>query len=298
MGKKAKKADIIDFLRNIVTVNSNAYKKHVRAKRGTYTAISLPKALKTNSDSQKLVNRQAKHVFDKIKEIAFQFKDSKLWPRLLSALRKSGSAINGRGYFGLEGFEVRKEYPSDVILGLVVEFDEDKPIFDYNLPSNYQVDIHMCILEVDATFEHVVDSYEWHFSLMDSVKFDFDEIKRYRVENGVYWTGYERGSRLMDDGLDEVDESLIGTEGASFDAARRDLSAVEISEGMHEEISYGGAAVQYVNELDDKAQLQVKEFVYDVEKKGRYVAIISVNKILNGNADTGLTMRGMRLDGL
>lgn len=130
MGGKTKKVDILDFLRASVTVNSKAYKKHVRAKRGTYTAISLPAVLKTNSDSQKSINRKSKFVFDKIKEMSPHFKDGKLWPRLLSVVRKNSSADAGHGYLGLDGFEVRGDYPSVRLLKLEVNFENDEPYLD------------------------------------------------------------------------------------------------------------------------------------------------------------------------
>lgn len=69
-------------------VNSGAYGRHVRAKRGTHKPIVVTDAMKKAGALMRSANGHAKVIFDAFKPYCKNIKDGKLWSRLVAAFRK------------------------------------------------------------------------------------------------------------------------------------------------------------------------------------------------------------------
>ncbi|WP_316734955.1 hypothetical protein [Pedobacter aquatilis] len=93
-------------------VDSKAYGAHNRAKRGTYTPITLAEGMKESASVQTQVNLMAKVIFDAVNDFVPGFKDGKFWSRLLSVFRQQKKAGNGYKYEDFNLMEMRKDYPS------------------------------------------------------------------------------------------------------------------------------------------------------------------------------------------
>jgi len=72
-------------LGNVTHVDSPTYGPHTRMERGTYTPITLNKTMKQCKDTLMNCNKQAKAVFDNLKD---EPRDGSLWWRLLSVFFK------------------------------------------------------------------------------------------------------------------------------------------------------------------------------------------------------------------
>ncbi|AXY77181.1 hypothetical protein D3H65_25770 [Paraflavitalea soli] len=72
-------------LGNVTYVDSATYGPHTRMERGTYTPISLNKTMKQCKDRLMNCNKQAKAIFDALKD---EPRDGSLWWRLLSIFFK------------------------------------------------------------------------------------------------------------------------------------------------------------------------------------------------------------------
>ncbi len=68
-------------LGNVTHVDSPTYGPHSRMERGTYTPITLNETMKQCKDTLMNCNKQAKAVFDALKE---EQRDGSLWWRLLA----------------------------------------------------------------------------------------------------------------------------------------------------------------------------------------------------------------------
>jgi hypothetical protein len=99
-------------LSDITFVDSNAYGAHARAKRGTYTPISLSEGMLKSAEVQKQVNLMAKIIFDAVKSFVPGFKDGKFWARLLSVFRKQQKEGKNYSYKYFDLMEMRLEYPT------------------------------------------------------------------------------------------------------------------------------------------------------------------------------------------
>ncbi|RZJ80001.1 MAG: hypothetical protein EOO47_09010 [Flavobacterium sp.] len=99
-------------LSDMTFVDSKAYGAHARAKRGTYTPISLSEGMQKSAEVQKQVNLMAKVVFDAVNSFVPGFKDGKFWARLLSVFRKQQKAGKIYSYKDFDLMEMRLEYPT------------------------------------------------------------------------------------------------------------------------------------------------------------------------------------------
>jgi hypothetical protein len=99
-------------LSDITFVDSKAYGAHARAKRGTYTPISLSEGMLKSAEVQKQVNLMAKVIFDAVNGFVPGFKDGKFWARLLSVFRKQQKAGKIYSYKDFDLMEMRLEYPT------------------------------------------------------------------------------------------------------------------------------------------------------------------------------------------
>jgi hypothetical protein len=110
----AKVRSIIELsgtIAGITFVNSGAYGPHSRAKRGTYTPITLADGMKTGAAHQSRANVMAKIIFDAVNEFAPNFKDGKFWSRLIAVFRKQQKKGHECGYADFNQMEVRPDYP-------------------------------------------------------------------------------------------------------------------------------------------------------------------------------------------
>ncbi|RZK50657.1 MAG: hypothetical protein EOO99_00325 [Pedobacter sp.] len=181
MAKNSNLLALLEMLQGMTLVNSQAYGKHLRAKRGTYTPITLPQGLKENNQTQKVINRQAQLVYQLINKMAARFKDTKLWPRLLSALRKNGSLSKNLGYQALSGLEIRTEYPSYRIINL--QQDEQKGSrFNFTIDLEEPLQVNLAVIVASKDFKKVEETYNYTFQLEGQDElFDIDDLQEYLV---------------------------------------------------------------------------------------------------------------------
>jgi hypothetical protein len=76
-------------LGNVTYVDSPTYGPHTRMERGTYTPITLNKTIKLCKEKLMTCNKQAKGIFDALKD---EQRDGSLWWRLLSVFFKQAKA--------------------------------------------------------------------------------------------------------------------------------------------------------------------------------------------------------------
>ncbi len=111
MAKTRSILNISGTLDGITHVNSAAYGTHARAKRGTYTQVKLSPGMKASSSAQTQANLMAKIIFDSVNAFVPKFKNGVFWSRLVSSFRKQKNGGNVYSYDGLDGFEMRQDYP-------------------------------------------------------------------------------------------------------------------------------------------------------------------------------------------
>jgi hypothetical protein len=97
-------------LSDMTFVDSKAYGAHARAKRGTYSPISLSEGMQKSAEVQKQVNLMAKVIFDAVNSFVPGFKDGKFWSRLLSIFRKQHKDGRIFSYKDFDLMEMRLEY--------------------------------------------------------------------------------------------------------------------------------------------------------------------------------------------
>ncbi len=69
-------------------VNSRAYGKHVRAKRGTHKPLVVTDAMKKAGELMRSANAHAKVIMDAFKPFCKDLRDGKRWSRLVALFRK------------------------------------------------------------------------------------------------------------------------------------------------------------------------------------------------------------------
>jgi hypothetical protein len=87
-------------------VKSRAYKRHVRAKRGTYKKAKLNSAMKESSSKLAQANVPAKMFKDAIEPYRVKIADGTLWWRLISWLRKEQNDLGKIDFTTMAGFEI------------------------------------------------------------------------------------------------------------------------------------------------------------------------------------------------
>lgn len=97
---------------DVTFVNSKAYGAHARAKRGTYTPVTLAEGMKKSGAVQTEVNQIAKIIFDAVNAFVPGFKDGKFWTRILSLFRKQQKAGRAYSYQDFDLMEMRWDYPT------------------------------------------------------------------------------------------------------------------------------------------------------------------------------------------
>ncbi|RYF11958.1 MAG: hypothetical protein EOO42_20685 [Flavobacteriales bacterium] len=112
MAKVRSIIEISGTLSEITFVDSKAYGTHARAKRGTYTPITLPDGMQKSAKVQTQVNQLAKVVFDAVNTFVPGFKNGKLWPRLLSIFRQQNKLGKNYSYKDFDLMEIRVDHPT------------------------------------------------------------------------------------------------------------------------------------------------------------------------------------------
>jgi hypothetical protein len=102
-------------LGNVTHVDSPTYGPHSRMERGTYTPITLNETMKQCKDTLMNCNKQAKAVFDNLKD---EQRDGSLWWRLLSVFFKRAKEGLKPNVGMLAGLECDVKHPLSVILGV------------------------------------------------------------------------------------------------------------------------------------------------------------------------------------
>jgi hypothetical protein len=90
-------------------VNSKAYGRHRRAVRGTYTPVVLNAAFKRSGTELETANSLAKIFKDAIDPYQGNFKDGRLWTRLVSVFKKQAKGQSPPDFTVLKGFELYRE---------------------------------------------------------------------------------------------------------------------------------------------------------------------------------------------
>lgn len=112
MAKIRSIVEISGTLSDITFVDSRAYGAHARAKRGTYTPITLAEGMQKSAKVQTLVNQLAKIVFDEVNIFVPGFKNGKFWSRLLSVFRQQQKNGKSYSYHDFDLMEMRLDYPT------------------------------------------------------------------------------------------------------------------------------------------------------------------------------------------
>jgi hypothetical protein len=96
-------------------VNSKTYKPHVRRKRGTVKKATLNSTLDRHKDLIKIVNQQAKVIFQPLKN---EHRDGSLWSRLVPLFMKEVKAGNPFPLRNLLKLECSKVHKLETLLGV------------------------------------------------------------------------------------------------------------------------------------------------------------------------------------
>jgi hypothetical protein len=98
---------------DVTVVRSRRYKPHVRARRGTYTPVTLNQQMEQSKERLLSCNKPAKLIFD---AVCNEHKDGGLWTDLLSLFRKQLKADKVFSFKGLLGLECSRQYSLDKVL--------------------------------------------------------------------------------------------------------------------------------------------------------------------------------------
>lgn len=142
MAKEKSLIEIQGTLMGVTHVNSKAYGKHVRAKRGTYTEIEVNDAFKKSSKEQEKTNRVGKMIKDALEPYREGLKRGSFWYRLLSELRAQYKAHRAFDFTRFRDFEIHEDYPLDRLVAfgrVLAEPDRVKRILrvklEYHQPT-------------------------------------------------------------------------------------------------------------------------------------------------------------------
>lgn len=139
-------------LSDMTFVDSHAYGAHARAKRGTYTPISLSEGMQKSAEVQKQVNLMAKVIFDAVNGFVPGFKDGKFWSRLLSVLRKQQKEGKIYSYKDFDLMEMRLEYTTSKHGYFRVVVEEHKKVqLHYQLVKEQSYCISLLRIASDET---------------------------------------------------------------------------------------------------------------------------------------------------
>ncbi|RZK73183.1 MAG: hypothetical protein EOO85_17900 [Pedobacter sp.] len=139
-------------LSEMTFVDSKAYGAHARAKRGTYTPITLAEGMQKSAVVQTEVNQIAKIVFDAVNVFVPGFKDGKFWARLLSGFRKQHKAGARYSYRDFDLMEMRLDYPTSRLGSFRLVSGKSNTVqLHYQLAKNESYGIKLLRIASDAT---------------------------------------------------------------------------------------------------------------------------------------------------
>lgn len=138
-------------LAGITFINTGKNGVYARAKRGTYTAITLSEGMKVSSVELAHCNKMAKIIFDAVIEFAPGFKDGRLWSRLLSVFRKQKKAGNGYNYTDFKNLEVRLDYPSSKLGQFYLNIIDGIATLNYDLRNEEEYMLSIMRIATDET---------------------------------------------------------------------------------------------------------------------------------------------------
>ncbi|WP_207422250.1 hypothetical protein [Desertivirga brevis] len=146
---------------DLITVKSNTYGEHQRAKRGTYTEVTLNDKMKMSSKEQSISNKDASLIRKELLPFLYETKPRWFWPRLLSLTRaayKGSPCLDPTKFIN---FEVYEEYTFNrlaspewninvdgTIITVKVEWSQ-APNFNRKFPDGYIYGV-LCIF-IDRT---------------------------------------------------------------------------------------------------------------------------------------------------
>lgn len=184
MAKVRSIIEISGTLSDITFVNSGAYGTHARAKRGTYTPITLAEGMKKSAKVQTLVNQLAKIVFDEVNAFVPGFKNGKFWSRLLSAFRQHQKANHSISYSALDLMEMRSDYPTSRHGSFrLVRLENDSVQLHCQLANKNDYLIRLQRIATDATFlnpfpTEVLEVTIKHHLEMEMIPFVFSTLPK------------------------------------------------------------------------------------------------------------------------
>lgn len=100
-------------LGEVTHVKSAVYGDHVRSPRGTHTPVTINEVLKESGEDLTQANVPAKIIKDALEPFRKNFKDGKLWTRLVSHFKKEIKTHQAIDFRRLEGFEFHESHPLD-----------------------------------------------------------------------------------------------------------------------------------------------------------------------------------------
>ncbi|RYG19672.1 MAG: hypothetical protein EOO07_06395 [Chitinophagaceae bacterium] len=177
-------------LTDLTFVDSKAYGAHARAKRGTYTPISLSEGMQKSAEVQKQVNLMAKVVFDAVNGFVPGFKDGKFWPRLLSVFRKQQKAGEKYSYKDFDLMEMRLEYPTSKHgFFRLVNGGDNKVQLHYQLAKGESYRLSLLRIASDETLlipytEEVIEVVVAYQTGVEVLSFAFTDLP---AGNNVLW---------------------------------------------------------------------------------------------------------------
>ncbi|MES2651096.1 MAG: hypothetical protein V4663_05120 [Bacteroidota bacterium] len=138
-------------IEGITFVDSTAYGAHSRAKRGTYTAVTLAEGMKISSSNQNEANLRAKIIFDAVNEFAPGFKEGTFWSRLISIFRKQKKAGKGYNYSDFGEMEMRYDYSTSKQGDFRLDSSGSSIVLSYNLKVDTGYRLSILRIATDET---------------------------------------------------------------------------------------------------------------------------------------------------
>ena len=172
---------------DVTVVDSKRYKRHVRARRGTYTPVTLNDKMTQSKERLISCNKPAKLIFN---AICTEHKDGGLWTDLLSIFRKQLKADKGFSLQGLLKLECSRLYSLDKVLHdqFSVEVDTKR--------KKMQVAVHLH-QHPEWPKKDYLDGYQLSVTVLFP-DFKKDRCKKETVRSSIVSLPVPRGPRRED----------------------------------------------------------------------------------------------------
>lgn len=110
MAKVRSIVNLSGTINGLTFVDSKAYGAHTRAKRGTYTPITLADGMKESGAKQTIANNKASLLFNPLKTFANGFSNGKLWSTLVGKFRKQQREQRPYTFADFHLMQIREDY--------------------------------------------------------------------------------------------------------------------------------------------------------------------------------------------